>query len=311
MQTSDRIGRRLSLRDLNLFLVVVEKRSMSKAAAQLAISQPVVSKAIANMERTLGVPLLDRSPGGIEPTLYGRAIVKRGVAAFDELRQGVKDIESLLDPTAGEMRIGCSGPLAAGIVATVIRKLSGRYPRLSFHVLDGDLATLQQELNDRSIEFAIGRMLEPIADENMQSETLFNDRLVIVAGRRSKWFRRKEIKLSEPLNEPWIFPHATVASSLITEAFRAAGVNVPRATVSSRTARLNDNLLASGRFLTVFPESMIRLGVGYMPFKILPVALPSPPKSVVIATLKNRTLSALAQLFIRCLREAAKPLIKS
>src|SRR6266700_2145139 len=150
MQPSDRIGRRLSLRDLNLLLVVIEKRSMSKAAAELAISQPVVSKAIANMERTLGVPLLDRSPTGIEPTPYGRAIAKRGAAAFDELRQGVKDIESLLDPTAGEMRIGCSGPLAAGIVATVIRKLSGRYPRLSFHVLDGDLATLQQELNDRS-----------------------------------------------------------------------------------------------------------------------------------------------------------------
>jgi len=105
MQPSDRIGRRLSLRDLNLLLVVIEKRSMSKAAAELAISQPVVSKAIANMERTLGVPLLDRSPTGIEPTPYGRTIAKRGVAAFDELRQGVEDIESLLDPTAGEERL--------------------------------------------------------------------------------------------------------------------------------------------------------------------------------------------------------------
>src|SRR5947209_3766559 len=66
MQPSDRIGRRLSLRDLNLLLVVIEKRSMSKAAAELAVSQPVVSKAIANMERVLGVPLLDRSPTGIE-----------------------------------------------------------------------------------------------------------------------------------------------------------------------------------------------------------------------------------------------------
>src|SRR5258705_3046787 len=86
MQPSDRIGRRLSLRDLNLLLIVIEKRSMSKAAAELAVSQPVVSKAIANMERVLGVPLLDRSPTGIEPTPYGRAIARRGVAAFDELR---------------------------------------------------------------------------------------------------------------------------------------------------------------------------------------------------------------------------------
>src|SRR5215510_13620777 len=308
MQPSDRIGRRLSLRDLNLLLVVIEKRSMSKAAAELAVSQPVVSKAIANMERILGVPLLDRSPTGIEPTPYGRAIAKRGVAAFDELRQGVKDIASLLDPTAGEVRIGCNAPLAAGIVATSIRKLSSRYPKISFHVVDGDLAALLQELNDRNIELAIGRVLEPIAPDDMQIETLFADRLVVVAGRRNRWFRRKAIKLDELVNEPWVLPYGIAAATLLAEAFRVAGVDTPRATVSSRTARLNDNLLASGRFLSMFPVSMLRLADGHLPFKILPVALPSPPTPVVMVTLKDRTPSAVAQLFMSSLREAAKPL---
>jgi DNA-binding transcriptional LysR family regulator len=310
MQPSDRIGRRLSLRDLNLLLVVIEKRSMSKAAAQLAISQPVVSKAIANMERILGVPLLDRSPAGIEPTPYGRAIARRGVAAFDELKQGVKDIASLLDPTSGEVRIGCGNPLGAGIVATSIRKLSNRYPKISFHLVDGDLSTLLQELNDRNIDLAIGRMQEPIAPDDMQIETLFCDRLVVAAGPRNRWVRRKSIKLDELVNEPWIFPYGIAAASLVAEAFRAAGVDAPRATVSSRMARLNDNLLASGRFLTVFPESMIRLAVGYVPFKILPVALPSLPTPIVIVTLRNRAPSAVAQLFMSSLREAAKPLVK-
>src|SRR5882672_6117253 len=100
MNPQDRIGRRLSLRDLNMFLVVAELRSMSKAAVQLAISQPVVSKAIADMEHTLGVALLDRNPRGVEPTVYGRALIKRGVAVFDELRGSVSDIEFLADPTA-------------------------------------------------------------------------------------------------------------------------------------------------------------------------------------------------------------------
>jgi len=310
MQPSDRIGRRLSLRDLNLLLVVIEKRSMSKAAAELAISQPVVSKAIANMERTLGVPLLDRSPTGIEPTPYGRAIAKRGAAAFDELRQGVKDIESLLDPTAGEVRIGCGGPVAAGLVAASIRKLGGRYPKISFHIVDGDLPALLQELSDRNIELAIGRVQEPIVPDDMQIETLFGDRLVVVAGRRNRWFRRRTIKLDELVNEPWIFPYGTAVASLVAEAFRAAGVDAPRATVSSRMARLNDNLLASGRFLTMFPESVIRLADGHMPFKILPVALPSPRAPVVVVTLKNRTPSAVARLFISSLGEVARSLMK-
>ena len=112
MQVVERIGRRLKLRDLNIFLAVVKERSMSKAAAVLAISQPAVSKSIADMEHMLGAPLLDRTPRGIEPTTYGQALIRRGLAVFDELRQSVRDIESLLDPTVGEVRIGCSSPLA-------------------------------------------------------------------------------------------------------------------------------------------------------------------------------------------------------
>ena len=80
----------------------------SKAARQLAVSNPVVSKAIADLEHTLGVRLLDRSPHGVEPTIFGRALLDRGVIAFDELRQAVKHVDFLSDPTAGEVRIGAS-----------------------------------------------------------------------------------------------------------------------------------------------------------------------------------------------------------
>src|SRR6266700_2696591 len=104
MEWSDRIGRRLRPRDLHIFLVVAEKGNMAKAAEQLAISRPVVSKTIAGLEHTLGVRLLDRTPHGVEPTLYGRALLKRCFAVFDELRQSVKEIEFLTDPNAGELR---------------------------------------------------------------------------------------------------------------------------------------------------------------------------------------------------------------
>src|SRR4051794_22730743 len=87
MHVNDRVGRRLKLRDLNIFVAVVKERSMSKAAAALAISQPAVSRAIADMEYALGVPLLDRNPHGVEPTINGRSLVKRSIVVFDELRQ--------------------------------------------------------------------------------------------------------------------------------------------------------------------------------------------------------------------------------
>ena len=115
MRWADRIGRHLKLRDLHVLFEVVHWGSMAKAARYLAVSQPVVSAAIAGLEQTLGVRLLDRSRRGVEPTIYGRALLNHGLAAFDALRQGVKEIEFLADPTVGDLRIGCPEWIAAGL----------------------------------------------------------------------------------------------------------------------------------------------------------------------------------------------------
>src|ERR1700681_1364641 len=115
MQWTDRVGRRLKLRDLHILLAVAKSGTMGKAATELAISQPSVSKAIANAEHAIGLRLLDRGPHGIEPTIYGRALLECGVAVFDELRRGVKALEFLTDPTTGELRIGCSETLASRV----------------------------------------------------------------------------------------------------------------------------------------------------------------------------------------------------
>ena len=120
---NDRIGRRLKLRDLHIFLTVAEAGSMGKAAERLLISQPSISKAIADMEHTVGVRLLDRNATGVALTDYGRALLNRGIGAFDELRQGIKDIEFLADPTAGEIRVGCPEALACGLLLAVLTQV--------------------------------------------------------------------------------------------------------------------------------------------------------------------------------------------
>src|ERR1700676_4342562 len=102
MQLSDRIGRRMKLQDLHVLVTVVQAGSMGKAAQRLNISQPAISRSIAELEGALGVRLLDRHRQGVEPTAYGRALLDCGVAVFDDLRQGVKNIEFLADPAAGE-----------------------------------------------------------------------------------------------------------------------------------------------------------------------------------------------------------------
>jgi DNA-binding transcriptional LysR family regulator len=310
MQLTDRIGRRLKLRDLNIFLVVASERSMSKAAARLAVSQPAVSKAIADMEYALGAPLLDRGPHGVEPTLYGQALIKRSLTVFDELRQSVKDIESLRDPTVGEARIGCTGTLAAGIVPVVIETLTRRHPRISIQVNDADFNTLLRELRDRNVDLAIGRAMAPVADEDIESEKLFDDRLLVVAGLQNKWAGRRKIRFDDLLGEPWTLPPAgSVAATLIDDAFQSARLPTPRASVPSSSISVAIHLAAAGRFLCVLPESMISFSAKHLPLKVLPIDLPVQARPVVIVTLRNRTLNPVAKLFIEGTRAAVGPLL--
>src|SRR3974390_2725694 len=164
-QWNDRVRRRLRLRDLDILLAVIEMGSMGKAASALNRSRPAVSKAIACLEEALGVRLLDRSRQGVEPTPYGRALVRRGVAMFDELRQGVEDIASLTDPTLGEIRMGGSEHTISAIYAPIIHRFSQLYPRMSFHVIVGDLRTMSRALDARQIDLVVSRMYNPPSEE--------------------------------------------------------------------------------------------------------------------------------------------------
>jgi DNA-binding transcriptional LysR family regulator len=141
----------MKLRDLHVLMAVVQAGSMNKAAALLHTTQPAVSRSITELERTMGVRLLDRYPRGVEPTAYGRALLDGGVAMFDELRQAVKNIEYLADPTAGELRIACNASLATSFITAVVDRMSRRYPRVVFHAVIREAESLRRELDERNV----------------------------------------------------------------------------------------------------------------------------------------------------------------
>src|SRR5262249_32593608 len=112
MLLNDRLGRRLKLQDLHVLMTVMQEGGMGKAAQRLNLTQPAVSRSVAQLERAFGVRLLDRDRQGIRPTEYGRALVECGRSVFDDLHQGAKKIEFLADPAAGDVRFGCNPFLA-------------------------------------------------------------------------------------------------------------------------------------------------------------------------------------------------------
>jgi len=311
MDWSERIGRRIRLRDLHILLAVVQCKSMAKAAEHLAISKPVISKAIADLEHVLGVRVLERDRHGAEPTPYGAALLRRGITVFDELREGVKDIEFLVDPEAGDVRIGCNHILAIGFVSAVVDRLSRRFPRMVFHIVARQAEVLHRELIERNVDLLVARRLGGLADEQLSFELLFDDKDVVAASAQSPWARRRRIELAELMNEVWVLPPSdNLVGSIAKRAFSACGLGYPHTTVVSDSPHVRMALLANGRFLSIFPVSSLRFPRRRGEIRELPVELPRAYVPVGIVTLKNRTLSPVARLFVDAAREVAKPLAK-
>jgi DNA-binding transcriptional LysR family regulator len=159
MRLGDRIGRRLKLQDLHVLSTVAQSGSMAQAARQLTTSQPAISRSIAELEKTLGVRLFDRNRRGIELTIYGNALLGCSLAVFDELRQGITKIEFLINPTAGEIRIGGNEPQIDGLLPAVIDQLHRKYPGFSHHVTPVDnLAQQFIGLRERKLDLILARI---------------------------------------------------------------------------------------------------------------------------------------------------------
>jgi DNA-binding transcriptional LysR family regulator len=308
MEWTDRIGYRLRLRDLHVLLAVAQWRGMARAARELAISQPAVSKTIADLEHTLGVRLLERSRHGIEPTIYGRALIKRSNAMFDDLKQTVAELQFLADPTVGELRVGAAEALTAGLLPAVIDRLLRQYPRLTVQVVQTVFATPQyRELRERSIDLLLGRVFMPFTQGDLDVDILFDDPIVIVAASQSPWARSRRLALADLANAPWVLPPAeSPLGGLVAEVFHAAGV-APRCPVRTLSIHLGLKLVSTGRFVAALPASVAHFSAKDLPLKALPINLPVQPPPVGVLTLKNRTLPPAAKLFIECARRVVRP----
>jgi DNA-binding transcriptional LysR family regulator len=307
MKWTDRIGRRVKLRDLHIALAVAEAGSMTRAAEELAVSYPVVSKTIAELEHTLGVKLFDRSISGVEPTHYGRALLKSGVAVFDEMRKGLQQIEFIKQPDAGELRIGSSIVTDAGLLPAIIERFSQDFPHAVIQILPENIAVQQYDnLRDRRVELVFGRLPATMSEADLVDETLFDEPGLVVAGSESRWAKRRSLTLGDLIDESWVLAQpGSLARSLHDEMFRMNGFAPPAATVLTVSLHLYMRLIETGRWLGLVPASVMRFGGQRMRLKVLPVKVQSPPAPVGFITVKNRTLTPLAERFIECTRKVA------
>lgn len=307
--SDDRLGRRLTLRDLQIFFAVVRLGSMAKAAAQLAVSQPTVSQAIADLEDAVGVRLLDRGPQGVTATAYGEIFLKRGWEAFDALKQGMRDVERLAAPGAGDVWIGSAETWLGGFIPMAIERLAATHPKIVVHAVHANASDFDfQALRERKLDLMIGRILAPQTDDDLNLEILFEEPHHVVVAKTHTWADRKSVKLAQLIDQRWIFSErSNIVTSLVANAFRNEGLDLPSASVITTSMMLHLPLLATTNYITTLPHSIFRYCAERWSLTKLPVDL-GIRSPVGIFTLKNRTLTPVVQLFVEAARAEAEAL---
>jgi DNA-binding transcriptional LysR family regulator len=266
---------------------------------------------IAGLEHAVGARLLDRSPKGVVTTRYGEALLVRTRAAFDELRQGIRDIEFIGDAQAGELKIGCPESITAGLLLPILQRLTSIYPRLLFDVRQVQQPTIDYpELRDRKVDLVLARWgQDPRTAEisgDLEVEILLNDPFFLVVSHDSKLARRRKLDLDELVDARFIVPPADAwGGALIVEAFRRRGLPVPNVVISTLSISLRNEMIGNGDFITLLTRSVIRTFGKRYSLKVLPIDLPTHRSPVGVVMLKNRTVAPAVKLFIQCAREVA------
>jgi DNA-binding transcriptional LysR family regulator len=310
MPWDDRIGRRLNLKHFHTLQTVAQAGSMAKAANLLALSQPAISKAIAEMEHVVGAALLERSSQGVELTESGRILVARGRVIFDEVRAGLEDIEAVADPTQGELRIGAADPLTV-VVAQIIAELSAKYPRIACQIAINDADTTLRQLRDRELDVVLTRWNPKATPEDLSCEILFHSPLAVLANKNHPLVKCSKLNLKDLMGERWtLSPPDSYFGRIVADIFRRKKLELPRSIISTISIHMRVDLLASGDFISVLPTYILRRQGNSAWLRALDVSL-NEAGPIAAITLKKRRPAAALKHFLAMSRRVSKTIATS
>jgi DNA-binding transcriptional LysR family regulator len=225
---------------------------------------------------------------------------------FDELRRGLQNIENLTDPYAGELRIGVPEPVR-DLLSSVAERIARKYPRIVINFIMGEAKPLQDMLRGRQVDIIFTRLIRT-NDGDFTREPFFEQQLYVVCGRKNRWVKRRRVALAELMDEPWVLPDsANIIAPLVDECFRTNGLAQPKAQIIANSLHVREMMASRGHFLTILPSSSLFASGRRTHLKVLPVELPVKPQLVEIATLKGRSLSPVANVFLNAVRSVAQP----
>jgi DNA-binding transcriptional LysR family regulator len=298
-----RLPRHLKMSELRVFVAVLEHRSFHKAAAAVHLTQPAVTKAIAGLEEMLGVRLFDRHTHGVVPTAHGLSFAPRAVAVFDELRRAAQDLALVSSGARGTLRVGTVPMPAIPFLPIAIQQLTAARPDALVSVVEARESELVERLRKRDIELAILRLALFDLDEDLHADTLFDEKLCVVASKDHAFAARKTLSWPELLRERWVLPPADCYFfEYVLRTLDKAGLALPRKSVESFEVSVQYGMVSQGGMLSFGMRSPFVFAPGREQVVRLPFELPAPERPVSAISMGAHQISPLAQVLVDQIR---------
>ncbi|HEX7910256.1 MAG TPA: LysR substrate-binding domain-containing protein [Paraburkholderia sp.] len=303
--------RKLKLNQLMIFERVLETRSVVRAANEMRLTQPAVTKVIHELESCFDGALFARSNRGVVPTDLGLLLGRRVKSLMAELRYMTDELNDFRLGTSGHVIVGTLISASARLLPEAIGMLKARTPNVLVTVREGTTAHLFPALATGDLDIVVGRLPErelPIASAfPLTHEALFDESMCVVVGKGYGPAPAGVTHLSELVGSPWILPTPDSPARLSAEhLFRAAGLPLPTDIVESLSLLTNIGLLLDTPRIALMPRVAARQFEEAGLLRILDLPESGAFGTVGFSVRSHKEQSAACLAFVECLREAVK-----
>lgn len=285
----ERIPRNLKMRELRVLLSVAEHGSFRKAGAALHITQPAVTKAIADVETVLGARLFDRSAQGVTATVQGRSFIRHAAAIFGELKSAAEELEIIASGSQGTLHVGTVPMPAAGVLPVAVHRLMQEHKKIFVSVTEGPEASLADGLRRRALDVMFSRYAEFGPGEDLHFDTLFEDAICIIANKAHPLAARRRVAWRDLEHGAWVLPPPnSYFRHHIHRVLNKQGIETPRHAIETTSIHIMYGMITHAPMLAFATRSQFAFSPLRHQLAQIAVVLPQVTASIGAVTLRGR-----------------------
>lgn len=276
----------------------------------LGITQQALSTSISNLENEIGLPLFERSPGGItRPTAYGRALVRHARSQVSGTERAVQELHAIRDATSGTITVGIGETFSSEIMAAAISKFHSLRPEIRINIVEGYSELLLERLRHGEFDFMVGATGGLYLSDDIVQELLYSTDDIVVARGEHPLAGRKSLQLQDLQEYTWMVPYSRSSDfDVIVNTFVSENITPPKRIMGTDTYMLGLHLLLTNDFLIMTTPAL----VGYelrgerAPLALLDIDRPTVRRHARLIYPRNRPMTPAAAVLLQEVRDACE-----